>query len=125
MPPFSGFFAKLVLIRAGLADGQFAIVFVALVTSLLTLYSMAKIWSYAFWGSSARATPSGRYRGMMVPTAALVAFTVAMGVAAEPFLRLANDAARDVVDPRAYQEAVLLPVPAVAASLVVREADGR
>jgi multicomponent Na+:H+ antiporter subunit D len=125
MPPFSGFFAKLVLIRVGLADGQFAIVLVSLVTSLLTLYSMSKIWSYGFWRSSGRAAPLGRYRGMMVPTAVLVAFTVAMGVAVEPFMRLANDAARDVVDPRAYQEAVLVPVPAVAASLDGGEAGGR
>ena len=58
---------------------------------------MSKIWSYAFWRTSVRTTPLGRYRGMMVPTAVLVAFTVAMGVVAQPFLRLANDAARDLV----------------------------
>jgi multicomponent Na+:H+ antiporter subunit D len=120
MPPFSGFFAKLVLIRAGLDGGHGVIVLVSLVTSLLTLYSMSKIWSYAFWGAAPGPT-KGRYRGMMVPTAVLVAFTVLMGVVAEPFLRLANDAARDLVDPRAYQEAVLLPVPAVAALLAPDE----
>ena len=118
MPPFSGFFAKLVLIRAGLAGGHGVIVLVALVTSLLTLYSMSKIWSYAFWRTPSRPGARGRYRGMMAPTAVLVAFTVLMGVVAEPFLRLANDAAHDLIDPRAYQEAVLLPVPAVAAAHV-------
>ncbi len=114
MPPFSGFFAKFVLIRAGLAGDHFVIVLVALVTSLLTLYSMSKIWNYAFWRAPSRASAVGRYRGMMAPTAVLVAFTVLMGVVAEPFLRLANDAARDLLDPRAYQEAVLVPVPEVA-----------
>jgi multicomponent Na+:H+ antiporter subunit D len=69
MPPFSGFFAKLVLIRAGLAGGHSVIVLVSLVTSFLTLYSMSKIWSYAFWRSSARPTALGSYRGMMAPTA--------------------------------------------------------
>lgn len=116
MPPFSGFFAKFVLIRAGLAGGHFVIVLVALVTSLLTLYSMSKIWTYAFWRAPARTEAAGRYRGMVAPTAVLVIFTVLMGVVAEPFLRLANDAARDLLDPRAYQEAVLLPVPEVAAA---------
>jgi multicomponent Na+:H+ antiporter subunit D len=111
MPPFSGFFAKFVLIRAGLADGQGVIIAISLVTSLLTLYSMSKIWSYAFWRSPERPYGASRYRGMMVPTAVLVVFTVAMGVAAEPFMRLANDAARDIVDPQAYQSAVLQPVP--------------
>ena len=84
---------------------------VSLVTSLLTLFSMAKIWSYGFWRASPRAAATARYRGMMTPTAVLVAFTVVMGLVAQPFLRLANDAARDVVDPSAYQAAVLVPVP--------------
>ncbi len=112
MPPFSGFFAKLVLIRAGLADGQLAIVLVSLVTSLLTLFSMAKIWAYGFWRASSLSAPLARHRALMAPAAVLVAFTVAMGLVAEPVLRLANDAARDVVDPSAYQAAVLVPVPA-------------
>ncbi|MGH8310598.1 MAG: proton-conducting transporter membrane subunit, partial [Steroidobacteraceae bacterium] len=124
MPPFSGFFAKLVLIRTGLAGGHGVIVLVSLVTSLLTLYSMSKVWTYAFWRTPAQPTALGRYRGMVAPTAVLVAFSVLMGLAAEPFLRLANDAARDLVDPRAYQEAVLLPVP-VAAALVPEEGTGR
>lgn len=49
IPPLSGFIAKLVLIRAGLEAGQYSIVFAALAVSLLTLYSMAKIWNGAFW----------------------------------------------------------------------------
>ncbi len=107
MPPFSGFLAKLALVRAGLAGGHGIVVMVSLVTSLLTLYSMSKIWSYAFWRAPARSAAADAYRGMMVPTAVLVAFTVLMGVCAEPFFRLAGDAARDLVDPRAYQAAVL------------------
>jgi multicomponent Na+:H+ antiporter subunit D len=116
MPPFSGFFAKFVLIRAGLAGGHGVVVLVALVTSLLTLYSMSKIWNYAFWRAPSVAAAAGRYRAMMLPTAVLVLFTVLMGVVAEPFLRLANDAARDLLDPRAYQAAVLLPAPELAAA---------
>ena len=109
LPPFSGFFAKFVLIRAGLAGGHGVVVLVALVTSLLTLYSMSKIWNYAFWRAPSVPAAAGRYRAMMLPTAVLVLFSVLMGVVAEPFLRLANDAARDLLDPSAYQEAVLLP----------------
>ena len=116
MPPFSGFFAKFVLIRAGLAGGHGVVVLVALVTSLLTLYSMSKIWNYAFWRAPSVSVAAGRYRAMMLPTAVLVLFSVLMGVVAEPFLRLANDAARDLLDPRAYQEAVLLPARELAAT---------
>lgn len=49
LPPLSGFFAKLALIRAGLEIEQYAIVTIALVVGVLTLFSMTKIWSEAFW----------------------------------------------------------------------------
>lgn len=52
IPPFSGFLGKLGLLEAGVQAGDaLAIVGVgaAVVTSLLTLYSVAKIWNRAFW----------------------------------------------------------------------------
>jgi multicomponent Na+:H+ antiporter subunit D len=51
LPPFSGFVAKLALLQAGMADGHWLIVAVALLVGLLTLFSMTKIWAGAFWGS--------------------------------------------------------------------------
>jgi multicomponent Na+:H+ antiporter subunit D len=49
LPPFSGFWGKLILIRAGLEVEQYLIVGVALGVGLLTLFSMTKIWLQAFW----------------------------------------------------------------------------
>ena len=49
IPPFSGFLAKLALIEAGLEIDHVLIVLIALGVSLLTLYSMLKIWNAAFW----------------------------------------------------------------------------
>jgi multicomponent Na+:H+ antiporter subunit D len=51
LPPFSGFVAKLALVGAGTAEGEWAIVGVSLFVSLLTLLSMTKIWSGVFWGA--------------------------------------------------------------------------
>lgn len=48
VPPLSGFFAKYILIKAGIEDGHFGIVAVAIATAMLTLYSMVKIWNEAF-----------------------------------------------------------------------------
>jgi multicomponent Na+:H+ antiporter subunit D len=53
IPPFSGFVAKLGLVTAGFDAGEWAVVAVAIVCSLLTLVSMTKIWLSAFWGAPA------------------------------------------------------------------------
>jgi multicomponent Na+:H+ antiporter subunit D len=107
MPPFSGFLSKLVLAQAGLAGGNYVVVSVAVITSFLTLYSMSKIWSYAFWSEPRRKTALARYRGMMAPTAVLVAFTIAMGTFAQPFLGLATRAAETLTKPDEYIRVVL------------------
>jgi multicomponent Na+:H+ antiporter subunit D len=102
MPPFSGFLSKFVLVRAGLTGGNYFIVFIAIATSFLTLYSMTKIWSYAFWRDRCRDKPAANYRGMMIPTAVLVIFTVVMGVWAQPFYALAERTAKDLMHPENY-----------------------
>jgi multicomponent Na+:H+ antiporter subunit D len=120
VPPLSGFFAKLILVRAGLEMGQYALVATALVVGLLTLFSMTKIWAEAFWkappqptplGASARAWPPGdapQGAGtLLLPIGALAALTVGIGLAAEPVLHLATRAAEQLLDREAYIRAVL------------------
>jgi len=106
MPPFSGFFSKFVLARAGLEGGHYFIVFIAVITSFLTLYSMAKIWSYTFCRDRVLAAPHRPYRALAAPVAVLVAVTILMGLWAQPFMRLANAAADDITDPTRYIQAV-------------------
>jgi len=109
VPPFSGFFGKLVLVRAGLGAGANLTVLAALATGFLTLYSMVKIWRYAFWGTPCREAAAPGYRALAAPTLVLVILTVALGLGAQPFLRLAHDAAKELRDPHAYTAAVLGP----------------
>ncbi|MFF8959188.1 Na+/H+ antiporter subunit D [Streptomyces sp. NPDC014894] len=52
IPPMSGFIGKLQLLRAGVADADawaYTLVAAATLTSLITLYVMAKVWNLAFW----------------------------------------------------------------------------
>lgn len=110
LPPFSGFPAKLGLVDAGFAVQQPLIVAVSLLVSLLTLFSMAKIWTGTFWGrepeESAREHPPGRTWRMHVATSAVVALTVAVALGAGPLWDLSQTAADQLLSDT-YVEAVL------------------
>jgi multicomponent Na+:H+ antiporter subunit D len=115
IPPLSGFWAKLSLVKGGLEESSFGIVATALVVSLLTLFSMSKIWAEAFWkpapgGAEALAeVPEERWgtRKMLMPIALLAALTVTIGLGAEPLFDLAVRAAEQLLDRREYVQAVL------------------
>jgi len=56
-PPLSGFWAKMILIRASLDVHQYWLACVAAVVGLLTVYSMTKIWGEAFWKPAPETNP--------------------------------------------------------------------
>jgi multicomponent Na+:H+ antiporter subunit D len=123
IPPFSGFLAKLALIEAGLEVDHVFIVLVALGVSLLTLYSMLKIWNGAFWkplptalepfADGAAAVSPERVAStrlalmVVVPIVLLVACSLALVLAAGPAFELVDRAAMQLMDPAGYVEAVL------------------
>jgi len=121
IPPLAGFWAKLALIRAGLEAEQYVMVAIAIGTSILTLFSMVKIWNEVFWKPAnprgAKPLPEPRdtidptkHRRLIVwPTAVLVALVVVIGLFAEPMLELASQAADGIIDPGAYVTSVLNP----------------
>jgi multicomponent Na+:H+ antiporter subunit D len=112
-PPLSGFFGKLALIRAGLSSEQYAIVGTALAVSILTLFSMIKIWTEVFWKrapageSGPEAAPARAPALLFVPLVATAAIIVGIGAGAELFFPLALEAARHLLEPAAYIAAVL------------------
>ena len=113
IPPLSGFWAKLIIIKAALEQGAYAVVATALGVSLLTLFSMTKIWAEVFWkehptDGKISERPSGNSLALLLaPTAVLVLLTVLLGFAAEPLFLLARDAAAQLMDPSGYIEAIL------------------
>jgi multicomponent Na+:H+ antiporter subunit D len=80
--------------------------------SLLTLFSMTKLWNEAFWKAapegSAAATVAVPWT-LLGPVVALAAITVAVGLAAGPVFDLASRAAAQLADPSQYVRAVLGP----------------
>jgi multicomponent Na+:H+ antiporter subunit D len=113
LPPFSGFFAKLALIQAGFEIEQYLIVAIAIAVSFLTLMSMLKIWSEAFWKPVPEALAGqgepGRHGGLLAPIAILAVLSIAVGFGAEPVFELSTRAAEQLMQPSVYIEAVLGP----------------
>ncbi len=123
IPPFSGFLAKLGLIQAGTADGGvLALVAVgaAILTSLLTLYAMARVWSTVFWGKVASVVPdedpsdavvvgTERTPALMLGAAVFaVVGGLSITVLAGPLYALTSRAATDLMEPASYVRAVLV-----------------
>jgi multicomponent Na+:H+ antiporter subunit D len=110
LPPLSGFFAKLSLVQAGLALGQYGIVAVALGVSALTLFSMLKIWHEAFWKAPpAPASEAHRASDValrLIPIGLLAAVTIAMGLGAGPLFRITMRAGEELINPAGYIQAV-------------------
>lgn len=119
-----------------MADGSvlaWVLVAGSIVTSLLTLYAMARVWSKAFWrprvqapeGNLADAAPSGLIeestdvlfddrvdpgrmpRLMLAPTVALLAVGLSLTAFAGPVLGIAARSADELSDRGRYLETVL------------------
>ncbi len=109
LPPLSGFFAKLQLVVATLEREAFFSLVAALLVSMLTLFSMCKIWAEAFWKAptSARVAAEDWPPAMRFATVGLALLTLLLGTFAEPLMTLAQQAAEQLLDRQAYLQAVL------------------
>ncbi|MFA9432434.1 proton-conducting transporter membrane subunit [Egicoccus sp. AB-alg2] len=136
IPPTSGFVGKYLLIRAAFVDAAWVAGGVAVLVSLFTLLSMVKIWNGAFWGVltervrqepggvavGLRPVPAGgagdddpvvpraasnrRVTGMVAPALLVSVAVFVLGIGAQPLLELVEPAARGLLEPTAYLEAV-------------------
>ena len=113
-PPLSGFWAKMILIRACLETHQYWLALVAAAVGLLTVYSMTKIWGEVFWKPAPDAThgakslPASRAAAwMLVPITMLTAMTIIIGLGAEFVFKFALQASDELTDPAQYVKAVM------------------
>jgi multicomponent Na+:H+ antiporter subunit D len=118
IPPFSGFLGKLGLMQAGVADGSplaWLLVAGSVVTSLLTLYAIGRVWNLAFWRTPhaetpviADAVPPVRVlpRLMVGSTLALVVLGTGLTVVSGPLFDVTTRAAAELLDREPYVHAV-------------------
>ncbi|MCC9135319.1 proton-conducting transporter membrane subunit [Pontibacter silvestris] len=117
IPPFSGFWGKFMLAKAGLLNENYSIVATSLAVSLITIFSMTKIWNEAFLkpkpdnnGSEKEVVTSEEKqasRYLLVPVVLLAGIILFIGLYAEPVISLSIRAAEQLKNTDLYINAVL------------------
>lgn len=114
LPPLSGFWPKLMLVKGAIAGGLSWLAAAILVTGLLTTLAIIRVWGFAFWRGGAEGIRDGAENWKLPPLAggpawsayasfgALVALSVMIGLWPEPLARYALDAAIGLSAPDAY-----------------------
>ncbi|WP_068317213.1 Na+/H+ antiporter subunit D [Polycladidibacter hongkongensis] len=125
LPPFSGFWPKVLLVDGALAAGQGWLAGTILLASILTAITVGRIWIFAFW----RGGPEGIADGTQgvetgpeamplqvpftawLPLAVLIAMIFWLGLQPEGLMQLAETGAHTLLDPTAYVQSVFGVTP--------------
>lgn len=113
IPPLAGFWAKMAILRAGLEAGQYGLVAVDFVVSLLTFYSMIKIWDECYWKPLPENAPIPRgsapwtRRVTMGVATTLVVLMIVVGLFADSLFAASDSAAAVVINHQTYIRAVM------------------
>lgn len=96
IPPLSGFWAKVLVLNESFAQQRYVWGAIALLVSVLTLYSMMKIWLEAFWKEHPKPTCSP-HKPYLVPawiaTVMLAVVTLSIGLWPETLIDFAQQVA--------------------------------
>ncbi|MCR4265323.1 Na+/H+ antiporter subunit D [Nitratireductor sp. ZSWI3] len=110
LPPASGLWPKVLLVRASIDAGQPWLSFAILLTGFLTTVALGRVYILAIWRQ--KEAPAGEAAAAASPRigyAALVILTVPvllLGIYPDPFIRIAAAAATGLIDSSAYVGAV-------------------
>ena len=111
VPPFSGFFAKLLMMSGASQAGNYWAMFFTLGVGFLTLFSMIKIFMYCYWGEEKPVreealASSFSYRRLVLPCLFLVLVSIAMGLGSEYIVDIHMRTAAELRMPERYIHAV-------------------
>ena len=112
VPPLSGFLGKLAILEGTFGAGAYGVGGIVLVVGLLTLLSMGRTWSAAFWRPAASdgdlATPG---TPLLIAISGLSLLTLAITFAAGPLFEVTSRAAQQLLQREEYMRAVLGGTP--------------
>jgi len=112
IPPLPGFFGKFFLIYGGFKAELWTITIVAIVVSIITLFSMIKIWNEVFWKQSEanenKMTKSSVPASSLWATAAFAVLIIAFGFATGFLAQHFFEAGGQMMDAEGYINTVLI-----------------
>lgn len=107
IPPFSGFIGKYLLLRGAMDEEHYWAAGAGLLSSLLILFSVIRIFIGAFWGELKEEPKEKVRRSGLAASAVLIAITIILGVGAEWFYPYIQSTADSLIDPEIYIDYVL------------------
>ena len=109
LPPFSGFWGKLLILESGILHGKIILITALIITSILTLLSMLTIWFSAFCNTNKNALVQRNttWRAQIAITSILVGISLYIGLNPNALITLSNQATLDLFNKQAYSQTVL------------------
>lgn len=109
IPPLSGFVGKLLIVQGGFKGESYFGAALVLMSSLLVLFSVMKIFINGCWGKDRtyEGEENAPVKWLLISPVILVALSALYGVGSESFLPYISQAADTLLKPDIYIEAVL------------------
>jgi len=103
LPPFSGFWPKVMVAKAAIDIGAWWLAAAVLATGFLITIALGRVFALAYWRPAPAALPMQTMPiGALLPLVLLTALTVAFGLFPERLMALVQQAAQGLADPSAY-----------------------
>ncbi|UTI42279.1 Na+/H+ antiporter subunit D [Niallia sp. RD1] len=107
IPPLSGFIGKLLIIQGAFEESNYIGGFLIVLSSLLVLLSVIKIFVKAFWGDESDNVTKKPIKTLLFPGCILVLLSFLIGIGVEMLLPYISLAAESLLQPENYIHAVL------------------
>lgn len=105
IPPLSGFYGKYFIVKAAMQQGYIISGIIILISSLIVLLSVIKIFLHVFFGEGME-YPTINYKKMMFAALAMTVLAVLFGVMSDALYPFIEQAARSIYAPETYVKAL-------------------